>query len=84
MSSLPAVKRSLFSPSYRISRGLARPGRFAAAQRASQLGRPLGRRRGWIGQLPPPLAAWTRARDLPVPPAQTFRQWWRDEHEKPS
>jgi L-lactate dehydrogenase complex protein LldF len=59
---------------------MATPGRFAAAQRAGRLGRPLGRRRGRIGQLPPPLAAWTRARDLPVPPAQTFRKWWRDEH----
>ena len=63
---------------------MAGSGRFATAQRASRLGRVLGRRRGRIGQLPPPLSAWTRARDLPVPPVQTFRQWWRDEHEKPS
>jgi L-lactate dehydrogenase complex protein LldF len=63
---------------------MAGSGRFATAQRASRLGRPLGRRRGRISQLPPPLSAWTRARDLPVPPVQTFRQWWRDEHEKPS
>jgi L-lactate dehydrogenase complex protein LldF len=63
---------------------MAGSGRFAAAQRAARLGRPLGRRRGRISQLPPPLSAWTRARDLPVPPVQTFRQWWRDEHEKPS
>jgi L-lactate dehydrogenase complex protein LldF len=63
---------------------MAGPGRFATAQRAARLGRPLGRRRGRISQLPPPLSAWTRARDLPVPPVQTFRQWWRDEHEKPS
>jgi L-lactate dehydrogenase complex protein LldF len=63
---------------------MAGHGRFAAAQQAARLGRPLGRRRGRISQLPPPLAAWTRARDLPVPPAQTFRQWWRDEHGKPS
>ncbi len=62
---------------------MARPARFATAQRASRLGRVLGRR-GRIGQLPPPLAAWTRARDLPVPPAQTIRQGWRDVHEKPS
>ena len=63
---------------------MAGSGRFATAQRASRLGRVLGRRRGRIGQLPPPLSAWTRARDLPVPPAQTFRQWWRDEHGKPA
>ena len=62
---------------------MAGSGRFAAAQRAGRLARPFGRR-GRISRLPPPLSAWTRTRDLPVPPAQTFRQWWRDEHEKPS
>jgi L-lactate dehydrogenase complex protein LldF len=55
---------------------MADPGRFAAAQAGSRAGRLLGRR-GSISALPPPLAAWTRARDAPVPPAQTFRQWWR-------
>jgi L-lactate dehydrogenase complex protein LldF len=59
---------------------MASPGRFAAAQRAGRAGRLLGRR-GTISALPPPLAAWTRARDAPVPPAQTFRQWWREHKE---
>jgi L-lactate dehydrogenase complex protein LldF len=54
---------------------MASPGRFAAAQRAGRAGRVLGRG-GTISALPPPLAAWTRARDAPVPPAQTFRHWW--------
>ena len=58
---------------------MADPVRFAAAQAASRSGRLLGSR-GKISALPPPLAAWTRARDAPVPPAQTFRQWWRSEH----
>ena len=58
---------------------LARPGRLAAAQGASRAGRPLGRG-GRIRSLPPPLAAWTRARDAPVPPRQTFRQWWQQTH----
>ena len=58
---------------------MASPRRFAAAQRAGGIGRALGSR-GRIRRLPPPLSAWTRARDLPVPPAQSFRQWWRDEH----
>ena len=26
---------------------------------------------------PPPLNHWTRARDLPDPPAEPFRNWWR-------
>ncbi len=58
---------------------LADPGRLAAAQSASRSGRLLGRR-GRITALPPPLAAWTRARDAPVPPPQTFRQWWQGHH----
>ncbi len=56
--------------------------RFAAAQRAARMGRVLGRR-GQIHRLPPPLSAWTMARDAPVPAAQTFREWWRDEHKDP-
>ncbi len=52
--------------------------RFGAAQRAGQLGALIGRR-GVIRRLPPPLAGWTRARDAPVPPGETFRQWWQRE-----
>jgi L-lactate dehydrogenase complex protein LldF len=26
---------------------------------------------------PPPLSRWTRVRDLPDPPAEPFRDWWR-------
>jgi L-lactate dehydrogenase complex protein LldF len=59
------------------------PARFAAAQRGGRLARLLGRR-GKIRRLPPPLAGWTLARDVPVPPAQTFRQWWAREHRDPS
>ena len=51
----------------------------AAAQRAGRLGRALGRG-GRIRRLPPPLSAWTAARDAPAPPRQTFREWWRKEH----
>lgn len=56
------------------------PKRFAAAERASRLGRVLGRRTGRIGTLPPPLSGWTTSRDLPRPPTQTFREWWVEEH----
>ena len=59
---------------------MANPARWGAAQTASRLGRVLGRR-GRIRRLPWPLSAWTGARDLPMPPTQTFRQWWRAERE---
>jgi L-lactate dehydrogenase complex protein LldF len=53
--------------------------RFGRAERVSRLGRVLGRRTagGRIRTLPPPLSAWTTSRDAPVPPAETFREWWR-------
>ncbi|WP_374201761.1 lactate utilization protein B [Saccharopolyspora sp. 6T] len=57
------------------SAAMASAGRWTAAQRAAQLGRLLGRG-GRIRALPPPGSAWTSARDLPVPPKRTFRQWW--------
>src|SRR5262249_43477389 len=58
---------------------MASPGRYAAAQRAGRAARALGRG-GRIRRLPPPLSAWTAARDAPAPPAQTFREWWQREH----
>jgi L-lactate dehydrogenase complex protein LldF len=57
---------------------MASPARFAAAQRSGRLGRLLGRG-GVIRRLPPPLSGWSQARDMPVPPKETFRQWWRRE-----
>jgi L-lactate dehydrogenase complex protein LldF len=58
---------------------MAGDGRFRTAQRAARAGRVLGRR-GRIRRLPPPLSAWTAARDAPAPPRLTFREWWRREH----
>ena len=43
-----------------------------------------GGRKGRIRHLPPPLSAWTASRDLPAPPAQTFRNWWKDNHPDPA
>jgi L-lactate dehydrogenase complex protein LldF len=58
---------------------MASPGRFAAAEKASRVGRLLGRRTGLIGTLPFPMSGWTASRDAPRPPAQTFREWWKEE-----
>jgi L-lactate dehydrogenase complex protein LldF len=59
---------------------MSSPGRFGAAEKGARLGRLLGRRTGRISNLPPPLSAWTASRDLPIPPRQTFREWWQREH----
>jgi L-lactate dehydrogenase complex protein LldF len=62
------------------------PWRWRLAQRSSRLGRLLARgpRTGAVEQrrirsLPPPLSAWTGTRDLPEPPAETFRESWARE-----
>ncbi|MGX6606029.1 LutB/LldF family L-lactate oxidation iron-sulfur protein [Micromonosporaceae bacterium Da 78-11] len=46
---------------------------YERAQRAAKLARIAGRR----GRGLPPLNGWTASRDLPAPPEQTFRDWWR-------
>jgi L-lactate dehydrogenase complex protein LldF len=50
------------------------PRRWNRALRALRLGRPLVSMR----RLPKPISRWTAARDLPTPPQQTFRDWWRN------
>ncbi len=59
---------------------MASPRRWTAALRAARAGRLLGRRRGRISTLPPPLSAWTGSRDAPLPPTETFRDWWTRTH----
>jgi L-lactate dehydrogenase complex protein LldF len=52
------------------------PARWTAALRAARLGRLLGGRRRKLTALPPPLSPWTGTRDVPLPPRQSFRDWW--------
>jgi L-lactate dehydrogenase complex protein LldF len=49
--------------------------RWTVALRAVRLGRLLRGRRA----LPPPLSKWTAARELPEPPRQSLRDWWRSQ-----
>ena len=55
---------------------LRSPRRLGLAQRAASASRKLVGRRGRISRLPPPLSGWTRTRDVPVPPPESFRAWW--------
>ncbi|WIV61826.1 lactate utilization protein B [Amycolatopsis nalaikhensis] len=58
--------------------------RTAAVEKVSGVvGRVLGRTkrrapggRGALGALPWPASAWSDARDVPVPPRESFRAWW--------
>ncbi len=55
--------------------------RLEAAQRAAAAGnRLLGGRRS-IGAMPWPLSGWSAARDTPVPPKESFRDWWQRERD---
>jgi L-lactate dehydrogenase complex protein LldF len=58
---------------------LGRASRLRFAGRVTSLaGRLLGGR--MPRSVPGPMSAWTDARDLPAPPAETFRQWWERTH----
>ena len=58
-----------------VGYSMAGPRRWRFAQRTTKLGRLISRR-GLIRRLPFPLSRWTASRNLPEPPAQTFREWW--------
>jgi L-lactate dehydrogenase complex protein LldF len=64
-----------------LSRVMSNPRAWHAAQKAATLGRFLARGRPTLpAVLPPPAWRWTRSRDLPTPPKETFTQAWAREH----
>jgi len=58
---------------------LAGPRRLAASQRALGIVSRVTGRRTMLGSIPipGPAARWTGARDIPAPPRESFRQWWK-------
>ncbi|GAB3622833.1 LutB/LldF family L-lactate oxidation iron-sulfur protein [Mariniluteicoccus endophyticus] len=54
--------------------------RLSAAQKVATRGSGLFRGRlERFGPLPWPASAWTDSRDIPVPPKESFRDWWKRE-----
>lgn len=82
-----AVKAGKYHPvekaaitGYRLM--MRNPALYRAGGTLARLGSRLIGRKGRIRRLPPPLSAWTRARDFPTPQgSQTFSAWW-EEREK--
>lgn len=55
--------------------------RFRRAARLPRVLRAISRH-GVIRRLPFPGSLWTRSRDLPEPPKQTFHDWWAEREDK--
>jgi L-lactate dehydrogenase complex protein LldF len=78
-----AVKAGKFHPIEKTAiQGYAtmmnNPAIYRAGGTFARLGARLLRRKGRIRRLPPPLHLWTRGRDFPALPAQTFSEWWEE------
>ncbi len=75
-----AKRSTAFDPERMVMRQAAwvlRSGRrLGLAQRAASASRMLTGRSGRIRRLPPPLGGWTKTRDAPAPPPESFRAWW--------
>ncbi len=63
-----------------LGRTFAHRRRYEAALKLAAVGaRPLSRDGRIEARLPGPLKGWMAVRDLPAPPAQSFRAWWKAE-----
>jgi len=67
-----ALQAAMTGASWTLGRG----GRLALLQKFAGVAGQVFGRRGVIGRMPAPLSRWTDARDLPVPPRESFRAWW--------
>ncbi len=56
--------------------------KWEVATRAGGLGGLMLGRMDKFGPLPYPLSKWTDARDVPIPPKESFRTWWKRERGK--
>jgi L-lactate dehydrogenase complex protein LldF len=86
---IPTALVKLRRDSVRAKRHRAEDAVFAAAAAAMK-----GRRRWTVAVRlaplmrllrhggPPPVSQWTSVRELPEPPAQSFRDWWVKEHSR--
>ncbi|MDO5745180.1 MAG: LutB/LldF family L-lactate oxidation iron-sulfur protein [Micrococcaceae bacterium] len=54
---------------------------LALLEKGLPLGRLAAGRDKKIKRLPGIAAGWTQSRDIPAPPSQSFRDWWKKEHE---
>jgi iron-sulfur cluster-binding protein len=55
---------------------MARGRNLAFVQFFSRLAGRIFKKRTHFGPMPFPASAWSRSRDLPVPPKESFRKWW--------
>jgi L-lactate dehydrogenase complex protein LldF len=73
----PAEKAAI--QSYAVT--MKNPALYRAGGALARIGSRLLGRKGRIRRLPPPLHLWTRERDFPALPRETFGEWW-EEREK--
>ncbi len=77
----PSLERTAFRT---LGWVMADKRRYARALRAARRGSvPLAAvlRRRTVHRLPWPMSAWTASRDAPLPPKESFRDWWRRSHD---
>jgi L-lactate dehydrogenase complex protein LldF len=77
----PSAERTAFKT---LAWVMADKRRYARALRAARRGSaPLATvlRRRTVHRLPWPMSAWTASRDAPLPPKESFRDWWRGSHD---